>query len=111
MNYYNPYFYTMPSSFNTPKVGLLTRIFGNHNLSFGSILSGTQKTLNVVNQTIPLVKKVHPMIKNAKTMFKVMNEFKKSGTKLQYNSNSNTNQYSTVNNTNENYDEGPTFFI
>lgn len=105
MNYYNPYFYNIPSSFNTPKIGLFSRLFGNHNISFGSILSGTQKTLNVVNQTIPLVKQVHPMIKNAKTMFKVMNEFKKSNIKQK------TNIMKNNNITNNNYDEGPTFFI
>ena len=32
---------------------------------------------NVANQAIPLVKQVKPVIGNAKTMFKIMNEFKK----------------------------------
>jgi hypothetical protein len=59
-----------------PKVGLFSKIFGG-NLSFGSILSGTQKTLNIVNQAIPIVKQAGPVINNTKTMFKVMNEFKK----------------------------------
>lgn len=76
MNYYNPYLYTYPYMNVAPKVGLFSRIFGG-NLSFGSILSGTQKTLNIVNQAIPIVKQAGPVINNAKTMFKVMNEFKK----------------------------------
>ena len=105
MNYYYPYFTINP--YNMTQPSLFSKLLGGiKGIKFSSILSGTQKTLNVVNQTIPLVKQVSPVMKNAKTMFKVMNEFKKSGTKLQYNSNSNTNQYSTVNNTNENYDEG-----
>ena len=115
MNYYNPYFYSMPNmASSAPKVGLLSRLFGGRNITFGSILSGTQKTLNVVNQTIPLVKQVHPMVKNAKTMFKVMNEFKKSGLKT-----SRPNQVSYTNTTASNkqnisnnpYEEGPTFFL
>ena len=110
MNYYNPYLYTYPTSIATPKVGLLSRILGGRSITFGSILNGTQKTLNIVNQTIPLVKQVHPMVKNAKTMFKVMNEFKKSGL------NKNTTQTNTINeptnNSNQvNYQNGPTYFL
>jgi hypothetical protein len=64
-----------PTVAQTPRVGLFKNLFGGINLS--SILSGTSKTLNVVNQAIPLVKQAGPIMKNAKTMFKVMNEFKK----------------------------------
>lgn len=71
MNYYNPYFFNMPSA-NT---GLLSRMFGNIKLS--SILSGANKTLNFVNQTIPIIKQIKPMVRNAKTMFSVVNQFKK----------------------------------
>lgn len=71
MNYYNPYFFNMPNA-NT---GLLSRIFGNIKLS--SILSGTNKALNFVNQTIPVIKQISPMVKNARTMFNVINQFKK----------------------------------
>ena len=49
-------------------------------LSLSSIINGTSKTLNFVNQAIPVVKQVSPMMKNLKTMFNVMNEFKKSYT-------------------------------
>ena len=39
---------------------------------------GTSSTLlNVVNQTIPIVKQVSPIVKNAKSMFKIMDEFKR----------------------------------
>ncbi len=78
MNYYNPYFMSYPYLQMTPRVGLFQRLFGN--LNFSSILSGTQKTLNIVNQGIPLIKQAKPIFKNAKTMFKVMNEFKKVDT-------------------------------
>jgi hypothetical protein len=80
MNYYNPYFMSYPYAnvSNMARGGLFNRLFGGINMS--SILSGTQKTLNIVNQTIPLVKQAQPILKNAKTMFKVMNEFKKVDT-------------------------------
>ena len=41
MNYYNPYFYTMPMSIaeSTPKVGLLSRLFGRNSITFSSILN------------------------------------------------------------------------
>lgn len=78
MNYYNPYFYSIPTTLSTPKVGLLAKLFGNTGITLGNILNGTQRALNFANQAIPLVKQVRPMIGNAKTMFKVMNEFKRA---------------------------------
>ena len=71
MNYY-PYIPVMPTR---PS---LFGIFKGFN--FGSILSGTQKALNLANQAIPLIKQVSPVFKNAKTMFRVMNEFRKTDT-------------------------------
>ena len=125
MNYYNPYFYTMPTSFATPKVGLFSRLFGNSGITLGGILNGTQKALNFANQAIPLVKQVKPMIGNAKTMFKVMNEFKRvEKPKSQNNNISNINKATNNNTPNDGtkidiaqnnetieYNEGPTFFI
>jgi len=78
MNFYNPYYYTFPTTFTQPKIGLLGRLFGGTGVSISNFLNGTQKVLNIANQTIPLVKQVKPMIGNAKTMFRVMNEFKKA---------------------------------
>ena len=65
MNYYFPYI-------NTPKAGILSRIFGN-GIKWSSILTNTQKTLNIVNQTLPVIKQMKPVMNNAKTMFKIMN--------------------------------------
>ena len=75
MNYYFPYI-------NTPKAGILSRIFGN-GIKWSSILTNTQKTLNIVNQTLPVIKQMKPVMNNAKTMFKIMNEFKKVETPQQ----------------------------
>lgn len=125
MNYYNPYFYTMPTSFATPRVGLFSRLFGGSGITLSSILNGTQRALNFANQAIPLVKQVKPMVGNAKTMFKVMNEFKKvespKKAKQKINSDivSSNTQNSNIesNNVESNItketvtDNGPTFFI
>lgn len=75
MNYFNPYYMSSPVMSAAPRVGILKNLFGG--LNFSNILSGTSKTLNVVNQALPLIKQAGPMLNNAKTMFKVMNEFKK----------------------------------
>jgi len=45
-------------------------------INLGSILTNTQKTLNIVNQAIPLVYQVKPIVDNAKTMFKIMGAVK-----------------------------------
>lgn len=75
MNFYNPYFYSLPAN-----TGLLRNIIPR-GLSLGSIVNGTQKTLNIINQAIPIIKEASPMMKNAKTMFKIANEFKKEDVK------------------------------
>ncbi len=81
MNYYNPYFSVYPYATGAARTGLFSRLLsGMRGINFSSIVSGTQKTLNIVNQTIPLVKQAKPIMNNAKTMFKVMNEFKKVNT-------------------------------
>ncbi len=81
MNYYNPYFSMYPYASSTLKTGLFSKLFSSiKGINFSSIISGTGKTLNVINQALPLVKQAKPVLNNAKTMFKVMNEFKKVNT-------------------------------
>ena len=122
MNYYNPYFYTMPTTLATPRVGLFSRLFGGSGITLSGILNGTQRALNFANQAIPLVKQVKPMIGNAKTMFKVMNEFKKSEKPDRLKKTTNTTKKNTYEkNSNEIKsetdeknvisDNGPTFFV
>ncbi len=116
MNFYNPYMFYPYSTLSTPaSTGLLGSSIGR-GFSFSSLLNGAQKTLNFVNQAIPVVKQVSPMMKNAKTMFRVMNEFKKVDTPNNVRTNS-----KTVSNPTSNFesnietplanDNGPTFFI
>lgn len=45
-------------------------------MNWGGLLSNAQKTLGVINQTIPIVYQVKPMINNARTMFKIANTLK-----------------------------------
>ena len=98
MNYYNPYFLTpVPVS----------RGFGSffRNINWNSILNNTQRTLNIVNQTIPMIKQVRPLISNARTMFRVMNEFKKMDNPQ--------SEASSIEKENKKVfdDQGPTFFM
>lgn len=120
MNYYTPYFNMYPNAAmpmtTTTSRGLFSRLFGRFNL--GTILTNTQKTLNIVNQAIPVIKQASPVIRNAKTMFKVMNEFKKVDNprnEQNINENISLNTNSENNNINNsvshNSDGGPTFFI
>ena len=106
MNYYNPNFYSMPmNGYNImARTGLFKNMFKG--INFSNILNTTQKTLYIVNQTIPLIKQTGPIIKNAKTMFKVMNEFKKIDNKP-----SNNYKEAKKIEPTPNYSEGPTFFI
>ena len=104
---YGP-FYGMPY-YNYPtsnKIGLFSKIFGN--ISVTNILNSTQKTLNFVNQVIPIVKQVQPIMNNAKTMFKVMNEFKKEEIKVNDNLDNVVDVKKTPKISNDNL---PTFFM
>lgn len=118
MNYYYPYMGYYPFASIPQRTGLFSSLFKGGGLS--SIISGTQKTLGVINQAIPVIKQVKPVVNNAKTMFKVMNEFKKTDTPKQSKT---TNQkvqkdnIASTNAINENItndyekSDGPTFFI
>ena len=45
-------------------------------INWSGLLDGTQKTLGVINQTIPLVKQVGPVMNNMKSMLRVASAFK-----------------------------------
>lgn len=121
MNYYVPYFNMYPNMVtptlgNAATGGLFSRLLGR-GLNWSSILSNTQKTLGIVNQAIPMFKQMSPVVKNAKTMFKIMNEFKKedgsNNTVTEVNTNTSENNYITPSNNEEpiSYNNGPTFFL
>lgn len=105
MNYYLP-FNTIP--YETQSAGLFSRLFRN-GINWSSILTNTQKTLNIINQAIPVIKQAKPVVNNAKTMFKIMNEFKKVDAPIK-----NESKKQTIEQTNENNiknQNNPTFFL
>ena len=54
---------------------------GNFNgLTFGKVISGISKTLNIVNQAIPLYKQVRPIISNAGSILSIFKEFNRPDT-------------------------------
>ena len=120
MNYYNPYYIMNPTSAFYPAMAtnsINNGLFSNlaRGFNWSSILNNTQRTLGIVNQAIPLVRQASPMINNVKTMFKIMNEFKKDETPNQTVSEKNINNTNNDNideNINQNYyvSNGPTFF-
>lgn len=125
MNYYNPYYMMAPlTSAAKPSIfGALTRGASGGGLTLSSIVNGTQKTLGIINQAIPIVKQVSPVMKNAKTMFRVMNEFKKVDTPSKAENTTNNANAGSVSKSVDNHtdttaetknyvsNEGPTFFI
>ena len=113
MNYYNPYFTMIPNQLNNVANRSLFSGLTKKGFSWSSLISGTQKTLNIINQAIPVIKQVSPVVKNAKTMFRVMNEFKRVDTPNVNNLTNNTIKTNNINDTVEELtnDNSPTFFI
>lgn len=117
MNYYNPYFGLYPAAVPA-RTGFLRSLFSGGRFSLSSLMSGTQRTLNLINQAIPVIKQVSPVMKNAKTMFKVMNEFKKTDTPSKEKKTNTSSPKENISETKETsqeniYEEnnGPTFFM
>ena len=108
MNYFNPYFSAFPA-----RGGLFSSLRGS-GITLSTILNGTQRTLGIINQAIPVIKQMQPVVRNAKTMFKVMNEFKKVDTPTTSNV-TNTDNTNIINESNNNQsynnENGPTFFL
>ena len=103
-NFYNPYLgYNYINGMG--KASLFKGLFKNFSLN--KFLTGTGKTLNVINQAIPIYYQVKPMINNAKTMFKVMGAIKNDNTNTIKTSNISINK----NTNNYKKDGSPTFFI
>lgn len=109
---YNPYYFS-PYLSVPSKTGLFSNLFkGIGTIKWSSILNGTQKALNIANNAIPVIKQVTPMVKNAKTMFKVMNEFKKDDNLNVDNTKSvNKDISNNIDKVETNYNDGPKFFI
>ena len=96
------------------KQGLFSLLKGKINWS--SLLSNTQKTLNIINQAIPVFYQVKPLWNNTKTVFRIMGALKEDDKKPTNNFNYNQNKarkdstYTNINNTFQN-DNTPSFFL
>lgn len=97
-----------PNQFYSPMSSLTP--LAKKTINWSGLLNNTQKTLNIVNQAIPIVYQIKPIVNNARTMFRVANEFTKTNSN---NSNSIKNNYNNnnINTSNDIEDNGPNFFI
>ena len=79
-------------------MGFFSRI-GNSlkSFNFGGLLSGANKTLNVVNQTIPLIRQAKPMVNNMKSMFRLAKAFGNETTSHKMVNNRNSSANNTFN--------------
>ncbi len=103
-------------------VNIISRaIDGIREFNWRNLLSGANKTLNVVNQTIPLIRQAKPMVNNVKSIMKLAKAFgneTKKGNNYKNRNNYGTNNVieknnpkSNVNENNNNDNNYPTFFI
>lgn len=111
MNFYNPYslypYVSMPT-----RQGLFSNLTtGLRSINWSNILNNTQRTLNIINQAIPAVKQISPMVRNARTMFRVMNEFNRTNTPNHTASDTNLTNIDTNPRQESNTETGPTFFL
>ncbi len=111
MNYYNPYFLTYPYQTAAAAPGLLSRLTAGRGLTLSSILSGTGRTLNTINQAIPVIRQARPLWNNAKTMFRLMNEFKKVDTPTSPKQTIPSSPKKEESTSFVDYSKGPTFFL
>ena len=101
---FNPYQSIAPLTSMGLPVTSATAGVAKAGIKWASLLSNTQKTLNIVNQAIPIVYQVKPIVNNAKTILKVAHEFNRTNNSSEEIQSQNTNN-------NTNYDNGPKFFI
>ena len=85
-------------------------------INWSTLLSNTQKTLNVVNQAIPLYYQVKPIFGNIKTLGKISKELSNTcnsndtSLPIQTNNIANTKEINNTQNNNSSYPK-PTFFL
>lgn len=111
MNFHNPYsLYPYVSA--PARQGLFSNLTsGLRGINWSNILNNTQRTLNIINQAIPAVKQISPMVRNARTMFRVMNEFNRTDTPSPTTTDTETVNIDANPQPELNVEEGPTFFL
>ena len=80
-------------------------------IKWGSILTNTQKTLNVINQAIPVYYQIKPIYHNLKSFGKIMSAFNDNSSDTKTNLTNNLNQNANLETKKENSSNQPTFFI
>ena len=72
----------------TRNAGLFTKIMhGIRSFNWSGLLNGANKTLNVMNQTIPLIKQSWPMFNNIKNMLRLAKAFRNETDQTNYTNN------------------------
>lgn len=114
---YNPMI-TRNLSMLPQNTNIFSRLFNNiKTINFSKLLTGANKTLNIMNQAIPLIRQTGPLINNAKSMLSIAKAFKAETTpKSKRNINNNHYNNSNIinnktNNTIKTNNDVPTFFI
>ena len=97
-------------------IGLFTRLTnGMRSFNWSRLLSGANKTLNVMNQTIPLIRQTKPMVNNMKSILKLAKAFRsETNNNHKINNIDNTNNNNHINNDIKEINhtnDYPTFFI
>ena len=85
------------------QTGIPNYNFSPKKFNWSNFLTNANKTLGVVNETIPLIHQIGPVVRNAKTMFKVFREFKKMDKEKESNNRPSTTSANTTSN--------PNFFV
>ena len=112
--YNNPYYYPYMTGINPsmgaanmlrPRGGLFK---GLSNIKWGTVLTNTQKTLNVINQAIPVYYQVKPIFSNIRSFGHLMNAFNEESNSSSIN---NTETKEKITETKKENKNSPTFFI
>lgn len=117
--YNNPYnFYPFINQAANPIYGGLARaakpsLFKSlTNIKWGSVLTNTQKTLNVINQAIPVYYQIKPIWQNVRSFGKIMSAFNETDNNTNnVNVNTNTSNLNTIKDIKKEDSSLPTFFI
>lgn len=85
-------------------IGLFSRITSSlRSFNWSGFLNGANKTLNVINQSIPLVRQAGPMLNNMKSMLRIARAFgSETNNRTNFNTNVNNNTNFKNNNVNSN---------
>lgn len=112
--YNNPFSYGMSIPSAGASTGIKRGLFGLSKINWGNLLSNTQKTLGIINQTIPIIYQIKPIVSNARTMFKIASSLKNTTNDTTSNTNTINKSVETTKTNNspvlEN-DDKPVFFI